>query len=170
MKKFSLISVLTSAFFLLSGCGSTSTADNNNYDNQSPSAVSDTNSDSESSSENIEIDLTQMNSNMVYAQVYDMINCSDNYLGKKVKVKGPFSYFKENDGREFFAVLINDATACCSQGIEFVLKGEHKYPDDYPALNTEITVTGEFNSYTENDATYCQLLNAEMQADDTLKW
>ncbi|WP_294413821.1 hypothetical protein [uncultured Ruminococcus sp.] len=170
MKIFRAISILSSAIFLLSGCGRTSTSGNDNYGNQSPSAVSDTNPASEISSENIDIDMTQMNSNMVYAQVYDMINYSDNYLGKKVKVKGPFSYFKENDGREFFAVLISDATACCSQGIEFVLTGEHKYPDDYPTLNTEITVTGEFNSYVENGATYCQLLNAEMQVDDTLKW
>ncbi|MBR5683484.1 MAG: hypothetical protein IKW96_09490 [Ruminococcus sp.] len=168
MKIIRLVSVLSAAAFLLSGCGSTSTAGNDNYDNQSPSAVSGTNSASENSSENIDIDMTQMNSNMVYAQVYDMINYGDNYLGKKVKVKGAFSYFKENDGREFFAVLISDASACCSQGIEFVLTGEHKYPDDYPALNTEITVTGEFNSYVENGITYCQLLNAEMQVDQGL--
>ena len=107
---------------------------------------------------------------MIYAQVYDMVYNGDNYLGKKVKVKGPFSYFQETDGREFFAVLVSDATACCSQGIEFVLDGEHTYPNDYPELGTEITVTGEFDYYTEGYATYCQLLHAEMEVDKSLSW
>ena len=106
-----------------------------------------------------------MNSNMIYAQVADMINNGDNYLGKTVKVKGPFSYFQETDGREFFAVIISDATACCSQGIEFVLDGDHSYPEDYPEINTEIVVTGEFNYYKEGFVTYCQLLHANMKDD-----
>ena len=118
----------------------------------------------------IDIDLTQLSSTMVYSQVYDMVNNGDNYLGKKVKVKGPFSYFQETDGREFFAVLVSDATACCSQGIEFVLDGEHTYPNDYPELGTEITVTGEFDYYKEGYATYCQLLHAEMEVDTSLSW
>ena len=114
---------------------------------------------------NYDIDLTQTNSNMIYAQVADMINNDDNYLGKTVKVKGPFSYFQETDGREFFAVIISDATACCSQGIEFVLDGDHSYPEDYPEINTEIVVTGEFNYYKEGFVTYCQLLHANTKVD-----
>ena len=112
-----------------------------------------------------DIDLTQMNSNMVFVQISDMINNGDSYLGKTVKVKGPFSYFQETDGREFFAVIISDATACCSQGIEFVLDGDYSYPEDYPEIDTEIVVTGEFNYYKEGIITYCQLLHANMKAD-----
>ena len=118
----------------------------------------------------IDIDLTQLSSSMVYAQVYDMVNNGDNYLGKTVKVKGAFSYFQETDGREFFAVLISDATACCSQGIEFVLKGDYSYPDDYPSVGTDITVVGKFDYYKENYYTYCQLFDAEMEVDKSLSW
>lgn len=118
----------------------------------------------------IDVDLTQLDSTMIYAQVCDMMNNSSDYLGKTIKVKGPFSYIKEDDGREFFAVLISDATACCSQGIEFVLTGDHKYPADYPAVDTEITVTGKFNTYTEEDMVYCQLTNATMEKDGSLSW
>jgi len=92
------------------------------------------------------------------------------YLGKTVKAKGPFSYFQETDGREFFAVLISDATACCSQGIEFVLDGDHSYPADYPAIGTDITVVGKFNYYKEDYYTYCQLLDADMEVDQSLSW
>ncbi len=113
-----------------------------------------------------DIDLTNMSSDMVYAQVYDMIFNGDTYVGKTVKARGQFSYYQEVDGREFYAVLVNDAAACCSQGIEFILDGEYTYPDDYPAIGTEITVTGTFNYYTEDFYTYCQLLGAEMTVED----
>lgn len=118
----------------------------------------------------IDIDLTQLDSNMVYAQVADLVNNGDKYLGKTVKAKGPFSYFQETDGREFFAVLISDATACCAQGIEFIWEGDHSYPDDYPSIGTEITVVGKFNYYKEDFYTYCQLLDADMEVDDSLSW
>lgn len=110
-----------------------------------------------------DIDLTQLSSTMVYSQVYDMVYKSDDYVGKSVRVKGPFSYFKDpNTGKEYFAVLITDATACCSQGMEFVLDGDFSYPDDYPEQGTEITVTGKFNYYKEDQFTYCQLTGAKM--------
>ena len=67
-------------------------------------------------------------------------------------------------------MIVSDATACCSQGIEFVLDGDYKYPDDYPAVDKTITVVGEFNYYKEEYNTYCQLLNAEMTVDNKLSW
>ena len=49
---------------------------------------------------------------MVYAQVYDMVANPDDYMGKSIRVKGPFSYFKDSQtGNEYFAVLVSDATA-----------------------------------------------------------
>ena len=100
---------------------------------------------------------------MVYGQVYDMVYHPEDYLGKTVKMRGPFAYYyDEATGKEYFAVLITDAMACCSQGIEFVLEGEHSYPDDYPELNSEITVIGRFSSYNENNIPYSQLTNAHI--------
>ncbi len=117
----------------------------------------------DSSSGDYDVDLTQLSSGMVYGQVYDMVYNPDDYVGKKIKAKGPFSYFKDDvTGNEYFAVVISDATACCSQGIEFVLDGTHVYPDDYPELGTEITVTGDFTYYTEDMMTYCQLQHAQL--------
>ena len=110
---------------------------------------------------NIEIDMTEMNSTMVYTQVSDMLTTPDDYLGKTVKMTGTFSIY-EGDTRNYYACLIADATACCSQGIEFVLDGDFKYPDDYPALGTDITVTGVFDSYYEGENRYIQLIHAQM--------
>lgn len=116
------------------------------------------NSDEEDS---VDLDLTEMSSVMVYSQVYDMVYTSDNYLGKRIKISGPFTYhYDDETDQEYFAVLIADAMECCSQGMEFVLKDQYRYPDDYPELGTEITVTGTFHSYQEDEYTYCQLLDA----------
>ncbi|MBR3421496.1 MAG: hypothetical protein IKG98_05470 [Ruminococcus sp.] len=110
-----------------------------------------------------DIDLTTLSASMVYGQVYDMVYHPEDYLGKTVKMRGPFAYYyDEATGKEYFAVLITDAMACCSQGIEFVLDGEHSYPDDYPELNSEITVIGRFSSYNENNIPYSQLTNAHI--------
>ncbi|HRR76455.1 MAG TPA: hypothetical protein P5191_06540 [Ruminococcus sp.] len=175
MKIIKFIAVLPAAAMLLTGCGSTAPSDTNISDYYATMAVDDTSADApaatpDTSSGDIDIDLTKLDSNMVYAQVYDMVNNGDDYLGKTVKAKGPFSYFQETDGREFFAVLISDATACCSQGIEFVLDGDHSYPADYPAIGTDITVVGKFNYYKEDYYTYCQLLDADMEVDQSLSW
>ena len=112
----------------------------------------------------IDIDLTTLTPNLIYSQVFDMVNEPDKYIGKKVRVTGSFAYTHDTttDG-DYFAVFIADAAACCQQGMEFVLTGEHKYPDDYPAIGDSITVEGIFNTYTENDWQYCQLKDAALQ-------
>jgi exonuclease VII large subunit len=93
-----------------------------------------------------------------------MVMQPDQYLGQTVRVRGNFSYFQDPvTMKEYFAVIIADAAACCAQGIEFVWRGEHRYPDDYPPLETEMTVTGEFGTYEENGFTYLQLRNADVQ-------
>ena len=100
---------------------------------------------------------------MVYAQVYDMVYRPEEYEGKTVRARGNFAYYQdETTHKEYFAVLISDATACCAQGIEFVRKGEYLFPDDYPEEGTEITIAGEFFSYVEDSVTYVQLRNAEI--------
>lgn len=111
-----------------------------------------------------DVDLTTLDSTMIYAECYDMVYNPTDYMGKKIRVQGPFAYYQDPATQnEYFAVLISDATACCSQGIEFVLAGEHTYPDDYPETATEITVSGTFNYYEENGSPYVQLVDAVIE-------
>lgn len=92
-----------------------------------------------------------------------MLSTPDAYIGKTVKMRGSFQmYHDEATDNYYFACIIADATACCSQGIEFVLTGEHTYPDDYPPLSTEITVVGTFSTYYEGEIMYCTLKDATM--------
>ena len=111
----------------------------------------------------IDLDLTTISGTVVYSQVYDMTVQPEAYLGKRIRMKGAFSYFQDPDTRrEYFAAVIADATACCAQGIEFVWKGEHAFPRDYPPVDTEITVTGIFGTYEEDGYTYLQLADADV--------
>ena len=112
----------------------------------------------------VDLDLSALSGTVVYSQVYNMVMQPDQYLGQTVRVRGYFSYFQDPETlKEYFAVIIADATACCAQGIEFVWRGEHRYPDDYPPLETEMTVTGEFGTYEENGFTYLQLNDADVE-------
>ena len=118
----------------------------------------------------IDIDLTALSSTMVYSEVYNMMVTPENYIGKTVKMRGQLEIAQPLDAdgnpdpqRIYFSCIIADATACCAQGIEFVLAGEHKYPEDYPQPGAEITVSGTFRTYEEDGYIYGQLYDAEMQ-------
>lgn len=111
----------------------------------------------------VDLDLSNLSGTVVYSQVYDMMMEPEKYLGQRVRIRGNFSYFQDPDTlQEYFAAIIADATACCAQGIEFVWAGEHSYPGDYPALDTELTVTGTFGTYDENGYTYLRLADADV--------
>ncbi len=111
----------------------------------------------------IDVDLTVLSSTMVYSEVYNMMVSPENYVGKTVKMDGMFSsYHDEASDKYYYACVISDATACCSQGIEFVLTDDYTYPDDYPKEGDEICVVGTFDTYQEGDYNYCTLRNAEI--------
>lgn len=111
--------------------------------------------------EGIDIDLTKLSSTMVYAEVFSMMTNSKEYVGKTIRMRGNYSYYynKPTD-TYYFACLIKDATACCAQGIEFVLNADYSYPNDYPRPGDEITVTGVFDSYLEDGYTFYHLTDA----------
>ena len=112
--------------------------------------------------QNIDVDLTQMSSTMIYSEVQNMMLKPADYVGKTVRMQGAFSVSEIGENR-YFACIIKDATACCAQGIEFDWSGDHSYPADYPKDGSDITVTGEFTTYNEGQQQYCQLKNAELK-------
>ena len=109
----------------------------------------------------VDVDLTRMSSTMVYAEVLNMLQNPDEYVGKTVRMAGQF-FVTETDARNYYQCVVADATACCSNGIEFVRKGDPAYPDDYPPQDTEIVVVGRFETYTEGISTYIQIADASM--------
>ncbi len=128
-----------------------------------PSPKSDAASAPDKTSDEFDVDLTALSATMVYSEVYSMMTAPKEYIGKTVKMKGRFAhYHDEATGNDYFACIIRDATACCAQGIEFVLTDDYIYPDDYPEVDEEICVAGLFDTYREGDYTYCTLRNAEL--------
>ena len=111
----------------------------------------------------IDVDLTSLSSTFVYSEVYNMMTQPDDYIGKKICMEGQFSHYHDDTtGKDYYACIIQDATACCAQGIEFELEGEHTYPDDYPEEGTIVKVEGVFDTYMEGENKYCTLRDAHM--------
>jgi len=113
-----------------------------------------------SETEGIDIDLTLLSSTMVYAEVAGLMFEPDDYVGKVIRVRGEsVSFYYEETDTTYHNVLVSDATACCAQGIEYLLPEGAEYPPD----GVEITVTGEFELYEEEGLFYCRLKDAVME-------
>ena len=120
----------------------------------------------ENCSGDVDIDLTSMGSDMVYATVYQFMVNPGEYIGKTVKMEGTYyaSYYDQIE-QYYHYCIIKDAMQCCSQGMEFIWDdGSHVYPDDYPEDGTQIVVTGTFATYREegSDSLYCCLRDSNM--------
>lgn len=177
------------ALLMLTGCADTSRVDNLIASEKSDSSeIADTADDiaasywadrettpvpqtslideAELANGDIDIDLTILNPNMLYAQVFQMTGDPESYLGKTVRAKGTFlSYTDSETGEDIFAVYMTDAAACCAQGLEFHRAGEFSYPEDYPAVDDPITVTGTFSTYKIGVFTYCELVDAVLETE-----
>ena len=84
--------------------------------------------------EDVDYDLTEMNSDIVYATVYQMMVEPEQYEGKTIRIDGIYYISKdEATGNTYHFCVIKDALACCAQGLEFVRKNEEELSDeDYP--------------------------------------
>ena len=139
MNKISIVGIVIS-ILIMSGSGNAKTSEGPDY-----------------------IDLTQMSGTMVYSQVYNMVFYPERFTGKRVKMEGTYSeYLDMASGVRYFGCIIQDATACCAQGIEFNPTEDFKYPDDYPTDGDIVTVEGDFDTYIEDGAKYCTLRNAQI--------
>ena len=96
--------------------------------------------------------VSRMSSTMVYSMVFQMVTEPKKFVGKKIKMKGVFSsYQDEETGRRFFGCVIKDALACCSQGLAFETAKVRRYPNDYPDKGSPITIIGTFEFEKEED-------------------
>ena len=105
--------------------------------------------------ENGEIDLTQMSSTMVYSYVFNLMYDPTPFIGKRFRIQGIYdeNYWAEND-TTYHCILIPDATACCAQGIEFVLTDENA---SYPQPADDIEINGILTTYIEDDTPYIEI-------------
>ncbi len=97
--------------------------------------------------ESVDIDLTVMSSIMVYSEVYNIVVNPDSYIGKSIKLEGFFQgYSNPTIDKNYYFVIVPDATACCEQGLEVIVEDElYSYPSD----GEEVQVKGTFELYEE---------------------
>lgn len=106
----------------------------------------------------VDLDLTKMSATMIYSTIFDMLIMPEDYVDKNIKLSGWFeTYTDPQTGEMYYAVVVPDATACCQQGLEFVWKGNHTYPDDFPKPGQNITVTGIYKMIENDGVTYTYL-------------
>ncbi len=160
MKRYKFSAALIAALMTLSACsqnGNTVKTAQTTEDSTVPSALIDeiaADAAVQSGSASYDFDLTTMSGTMVYATIYNMLTDPESYYGKTIKLSGYFdsTYDEKLDARYYF-VVIPDATACCSQGMEFIKSGLN-YPDDFPESGKDIEITGKFDRYDELGHTY----------------
>ncbi len=110
--------------------------------------------------EGVDFDISVMNANMVYAQVFDMMMEPEVYADKIIRISGDYYRLPDNKGNMTNAVIIRDALACCQQGMEFVWD----FGEAVPAQETPITVTGPFKITTDSEGlmrTFIQATSVE---------
>lgn len=134
MKKNKLIVLVLAACVFFTACGASGTA---------PGLDSD-----------VDYDLTQVNENVLFAQIGAMYGNPEDNIGKTVRVRGFFAtiYDAASDTRKF-VINIPDKNMCCQQTVEFIWAGEHEYPADYPAEGKQVEITACFAQYDDNGTT-----------------
>ena len=102
-----------------------------------------------------EIDLTSMSSTMVYSYVFNMVNAPDDFIGQRFRIRGTYDEeYWDQTKLTYHYIVIADATACCAQGLEFVLTDPSAA---YPQRGEEFEISGTFGTYMENGNRYIQI-------------
>ena len=145
-------SLLTVLLLTLCACGG---------GEQASASDAEANAETASAPAAVDVDLTQLSSTMVYSEVYNIMMAPEDYVGKVIRMNGECvsAYYEPTDAT-YYSIIIQDATACCAQGIEYVLGDGQAYPED----GGEATVTGRFESYDEEGTTWYHLVDASVTA------
>ena len=109
----------------------------------------------------VDVDLTQLSSTMVFAEVYHIMVEPKDYMGKRIRISGISTVYEDQKaGKSYYSCVVLDATACCAQGIEFKLRDGGHYPEN----DEEITVQGTFDTYEDGGYQYAILKDAVLES------
>lgn len=127
------------------------------YDNApkvKKAAQKKTDKNADISEENVDIDFSKMDKNMIYSIVYNIVFEPDQYIGKKMRIRGEsYSVFHEPLNATIHTVIVKDATACCVQGLSYILPKGTEYPED----GLDVEVTGIFETFENDGIEYTHL-------------
>ncbi len=112
-------------------------------------------------SKKIDVDFSTMNYNILAGVTFDLLVTPEKYVNKRAKISGYF-YHSFYEDREYFSVIIWDNTGCCPAGLDFIPPKEMNYPEDFPADEEKITVTGVFKFSEEGNKDYLEFMAEEI--------
>ena len=116
------------------------------------------------------VDLTMLEKNTAFAEMYAIYISPEDYEGKKLKMRGSFIYMQEFDDNNtpipekyLPACVISDPMGCCNVGIEFYLGENYKFPDDYPEVDEIITLEGDIHYKEKGGGKVPELVNVKIE-------
>ena len=172
MKRKLLIILCSFSLVALTGCGSKADSSDVSKDtvttNQQVQEAESTEAEAEeetlASDPSVDLDLTTLSSTMVYSEVFNMMMEPMAYEGQTIKMDGNCAiYTDEETGNTYYTCVVQDATQCCSQGLEFLLDSEQYALEDYPADGDPIVIKGTFSTYEEDGGTYITIKDSVME-------
>lgn len=121
MKKGSMISLISCICLSLTGCQEGQNVVSKREQQSVVDQVLAEKTQEHSLKDDIDIDLTRMDRDMVYATAFHMMKDPDSFVGKTIRMAGLYdAVYYEQTGEYYHCCMIQDAAACCSQGMEFI--------------------------------------------------
>ena len=127
------------------------------------SACSRSASESVKADSGIDVDLTNASAAVVLSQVNNMYVEPWNYNGSVIRIRGNLNFYADTAGQEICMVMVQDATACCGQGLEFICKQDETGGSYYPNAGDEVVVTGRFEIYQNDGYSGIHLVDADLE-------
>ena len=112
-----------------------------------------------------DIDLTKMSKTMLFAVVLDIRSRPEQYLGKSVRMTGKFAIIQGVDAQgqpDPDKIFYNCVIPGAQSSLEFGVAGELYYPEDFPDLESTITVEGVYEKYEDNGKVYYRVGQSEI--------
>ena len=112
-----------------------------------------------------DIDLTKMSKTMLFAVVLDIRSRPEQYLGKSVRMTGKFAIIQGVDAQgqpDPDKIFYNCVIPGAQSSLEFGVAGKLYYPEDFPDLESTITVEGVYEKYEDNGKVYYRVGQSEI--------
>ena len=105
---------------------------------------------SDASDIDIDVDLTAMSSIMVQAELSRIFSNLDDYLGKTIRLAGPYySFSPEQNGFLYRYIIIVDGDECCRIGLEIRSNDEDMSHTEFAMQNALVEVVGVLRAHMD---------------------
>ncbi len=93
--------------------------------------------------QSIDVDLSACSRGIIYAQMMQVCRSPLDYDGKLFRLKGKFNYSEAHD---LARIIFSDNTGCCETALVFKTAETLAFPEDYPPLWGDITITARLTA------------------------